>query len=121
MSIPSRILSAGNSPLSTISIAGDAATGLVAVGSTQATALQLSAVYNAITTSAASTGVILQPSEAGARVVVYNASGQTISIYPPVSSQINALSANAAYTVATAKTVELIAMSSTQWVTILTA
>lgn len=121
MSIPSRILSAGNSPLSTISIAGDAATGLVAVGSTQATALQLSAVYNAITTSAASTGVILPTTEPGASVVVYNASGQTISIYPPVSSQINAVAVNGAYTVATAKTVILFAVSSTLWVTVLTA
>jgi hypothetical protein len=121
MSIPSRILSAGNSPLSTISIAGDAATGLVAVGSTQATALQLSAVYNAITTSAASTGVILPTTEPGASVVIYNASGQTISIYPPVSSQINAVAVNGAYTVATAKTVILFAVSATQWVTILTA
>lgn len=121
MSIPSRILSAGNSPLSTISIAGDAATGLVAVGSTQATALQLSAVYNAITTSAASTGVILPTTEPGASVVIYNASGQTISIYPPVSSQINAVAVNGAYTVATAKTVILFAVSSTVWVTVLTA
>ena len=59
MAIPSRILASGNSPLATISIAGDGATALTAAGTNQATALQLSAVANAIGTTASSTGVKL--------------------------------------------------------------
>ena len=51
MAFPSRILGAGNSPLSSSTICGDGATGLVALGTTAATALQLSAVFNAITSS----------------------------------------------------------------------
>ena len=43
MPIPSRVLASGNSPLSAQSICGDGATGLVAVGTTAADALQLSA------------------------------------------------------------------------------
>lgn len=81
MPVPSRVLSAGNSGLATVSICGDGAVGLVAVGSTQATALQLSAVFNTITTSSASTGVKLPPCEAGAVILIYNLSGQTLQIY----------------------------------------
>lgn len=81
MAIPSRVLASGNSPLATISINGDGATGLVAVGTNQATALQLSSVFNAITTSSGSTGVKLPPCEAGAVVYIYNNSGQTLQIY----------------------------------------
>ena len=82
MAIPSRILGAGNSPLSTISIAGDGAVGIVALGSTAADAALLSAVFNTITTSSASTGVKLPPTEAGAMVGIRNDSGQTITVYP---------------------------------------
>lgn len=119
MAIPSRILASGNSPLATISIAGDGATGLVATGTTIADALQLSAVFNTITTSSASTGVILPPTEAGALIGIRNDSGQTITIYPKAGSTINAGASS--LTVATAKTVLLFAPSSTTWASILTA
>jgi len=88
MPIPSRILASGNSPLATTSIAGDGATGLVATGTTQTDALQLSAVFNAITTSSASTGVKLPPCEAGAVVYIYNLSGQTLQIYTKETSGV---------------------------------
>jgi hypothetical protein len=119
MAIPSRILSAGNSPLATVSIAGDGAVGLVAVGSTIADALQLSAVWNTITTSSASTGVILPPTEAGAMIGIRNDSGQTITIYPKSGSTINAGAST--LTLATAKTMILFATSATTWASVLTA
>ena len=119
MAIPSRILSAGNSPLATVSIAGDGATGLVAVGSTAADALQLSAVWNTITTSSASTGVKLPPTEAGAMVGIRNDSGQTVTVYPATSSTINA--AAASVSLATAKTMILFATSATTWASVTTA
>ena len=81
MPIPTRVLAAGNSPLSTIGICGDGDTGLVAVGTNQATALQLSAVINAITTSSSGTGVKLPPCEEGAVVYIYNLSSQTLKVY----------------------------------------
>ena len=116
MSFPSRIQGSGNSGLSATNIVGDTATGLVAVGSTAATALQLSAVHNAITTSAVSTGVRLPPTEAGAMVTVRNDSGQTISIYPyNTNSTINGTTS---VTVVTAKTILLIATSATTWVSL---
>ena len=120
MAIPSRILSSGNSPLATTSIAGDGATGLVAVGTNAATALQLSAVWNSITTSSSGTGVKLPPTEVGAMVGVRNDSGQTIKVYPfDTSSTVNAGAASV--DIATAKTMILFATSSTTWASVLTA
>jgi hypothetical protein len=119
MAIPSRVLASGNSPLSTTSICGDGATGLVAVGTTIADALQLSAVWNTITTSSASTGVILPPTEVGAMVGIRNDSGQTVTVYPKAGSTINA--AASTLSVATAKTVILFATSATTWASVTTA
>jgi len=119
MAIPSRVLGSGNASLSTVSICGDGATGLVALGTTIADALQLSAVWNTLTTSSASTGVILPPTEAGAMVGIRNDSGQTITIYPKSGSTINAGAST--LTVATAKTVILFAPSATTWASVLTA
>ena len=119
MPIPSRVLASGNSPLSTISICGDGATALVAVGSTIADALQLSAVWNTLTTSASGTGVILPPTEVGAVVGIRNDSGQTITVYPKSGSTINA--AASTLSVATAKTVLLFATSATTWASVTTA
>ena len=119
MAIPSRVLASGNSPLSNTSICGDGATGLVAVGSTIADALQLSAVWNTITTSSASTGVKLPPTEVGAMVGIRNDSGQTIAIYPATGSTVNA--AVSSVNIATAKTMILFATSATTWASVLTA
>ena len=88
MPIPSRVLASGNSPLATISICGDGATALTAAGTTQATALQLSAVVNALGTTASSTGVKLPPCEAGAVVYVYNGGAQTLQIYSNESTGV---------------------------------
>ena len=118
MAIPSRVLASGNSGLATISICGDGATGLVAVGSTQATALQLSAVFNAVTTSAASTGVKLPPCEAGAVVYIYNLAGQDLRIY---TNEATGVTMNAAVAGATGvlagntKTAMCFATSATTW------
>jgi len=119
MPIPSQILASGNSPLSTTSISGTGATGLVATGTTIADALQLSASWNAITTSSASTGVILPPTEVGAVIGIRNDSGQTIAIYPKAGSTVNA--AASSVNVATAKTILLFATSATTWASITTA
>ena len=119
MAIPSRVQASGNSGLATTSICGDGATGLVAVGSTIADALQLSAVWNTITTSSASTGVILPPTEVGAMIGIRNDSSQTVTVYPKSGSTINAAASN--LSVATAKTVILFATSATTWASVTTA
>jgi hypothetical protein len=115
MAIPSRVLASGNSPLSTTSICGDGTVGLVATGTTAADALQLSAVFNKIATSAGSTGVKLQPTEMGAIVGIRNDSGQTISVYPATGSTMNA--AASSVTLADGKTMLCFGISSTVWAT----
>lgn len=118
MAIPSRILASGNSPLATISIAGDGATGLVAVGTNQATALQLSAVFNAITTSSASTGLKLPPCEAGAVVFIYNLSGQTLQIYANETSGVTmnaAVAGSTGVALGNTKTAICFGTSATTW------
>lgn len=119
--ITSHILSAGSSPMLAQTIAGGGTAGLVAVGTNQATALQLPSSQNAITTSSASTGVKLQPTEQGNEVWIRNDSGQTITVYPFETSGTTFNAAASSVTVATAKTIVFKALSSTYWMSILTA
>ena len=117
--IPSRVMAAGNSPMTVQTICGTGTSGLVATGTTATDALQLSTSMNRITTSAASSGVKLPPTEMGAEVWIRNDSGQTIVVYPPTGSTLNA--AAASLNVATAKTLICKADSATTWMTNLTA
>jgi hypothetical protein len=114
MPIPSRVQASGNSGLATISICGDGATGLTATGSTSADALQLSAVWNTVGTTAASTGVKLPPT--GAMVCVYNAGASTLTVYPATGSTINAGASSVSVT--STQRVLFIATSATTWISI---
>lgn len=116
MPIPSQVLAAGSSPLLATTICGSGATGLVATGSTATDALQLSNSWNTITSSSASTGVKLPPTEVGATVGIRNDSGQTITVYPfNTSSTVNAGATSV--TLATAKTMFCFGTSATTWAT----
>ena len=119
MPIPSRIMATGNSPNSATAIAGDAASGVVALGSTQTDALQLTAVYTALTTSSGSTGVKLMPCEAGAMQFIYNLTGQTMQIYSRETTGVTMNSAVAGSTgvsLGNTKTAICFADSATHWV-----
>lgn len=120
MAFPSRIMGAGNSPLTAEVICGNGAVGLVATGTTAADSLLLSVSNNTITTSAASTGVKLPPCETGAEMIIFNNSGQTITVYP--NSTAATMNAGAAsVSLATAKTMLVKATSATTWVTLIGA
>jgi hypothetical protein len=117
MAFPSRIMGAGNSPLTAEVICGNGAVGLVATGSTAADALQLNVSNNTITTSAASTGVKLPQTETGAEMIIFNNSGQTITVYPySTASTMN--NGAASVTLANSKTMLVKATSATTWVTL---
>lgn len=119
MSIPSHILAAGNSPLSTRVISGNGLAALVAVGTNQATALQLSAPKNAITTSSASTGLKLPPCEEGAEILIYNLSGQTLQIYTNEVTGVtmnNAVAGATGVALGNTKTAIAFAPTATTWV-----
>lgn len=112
------LMGLGTPPVLASATAGGGATGLVAVGSTAGTALQLSASWNAITTSAGSTGVIL-PVASGGFCGIRNDSGQTIVVYPGTGKTVNA--AASSVTLATALTMLCFQTSATTWATITSA
>lgn len=81
--------------------AGGGQTGLTALGTTATDALQLSASWATISGGAGSSGVKI-PAASGGYGGIRNDSGQTIVVYPPTGSTVNA--AAASVTLATAKT-----------------
>jgi len=106
-------------PAQASATAGGGTTGLVATGSTSADALQLSNSWNTITTSSASTGVILPGGTSGGFGGIRNDSGQTITVYPGTGKTVNA--AASSVTLATAKTMFFFQTSATTWATITSA
>ena len=90
-----------------------------AAGTTQGTATALvSNINNVTVVTAAAAGVILPTAVAGMRILVRNSdSADTLSIYPATGGTINALAANAAFTLAAGSTIELMATTTTQWYT----
>ena len=118
MAIPSQILGAGTPGTAVTAITGLATAGLVAVGTNQATALQLPGALNTLTTSSGSTGVKLPPCEAGALVLMYNLSGQTIQVYSNETTGVTMNSAVAGSTgvqVGSTKTMIAFADTATHW------
>lgn len=106
MSQIKKLTGAGFAPLQAIGVIGDedngsAGAGITATGSTQGTAYALGAVNSNVTTTAASTGVILPVATApGEELRVMNYGANSLSVYPPVGGKVNNGSANAAVALA---------------------
>ena len=118
MAIPSRVQGSGQSGGSATAICGDVGNSLTAAGSSASDALALSAVHNRVSTTAASTGVKLPPAEAGAIVTVANDGASSLTVYPQSDSTIDG---GASVAIATTKRRLFIGISSTVWVSILSA
>lgn len=90
-----------------------------AAGATQATATALvSNINNVTVVAAAADGVRLPIAVAGMRILVRNSDAlDALKIYPATGGQINALGANAAFTLVAGLTIELVATTATQWFT----
>jgi hypothetical protein len=115
MAIPSRLMGSGVGAQAAQNICGDCSDALTATGSTAADALQLTSVNVNIGTTAASTGVKLPPTEAGAMVFIRNTGASTLTIYPPTGSTINGTTSA---TIATAKGIVCFATTGAKWFTI---
>lgn len=102
-------------------IIGDTATGLVATGTTQATALPLPAVNNFVATAAAATGAILLAGSASDAITVYNGGANALLVYPPVGGVINSLAANTAVSIATLKSASFVYSAPLNMMSILSA
>ena len=118
MPFTEHLMGTGVPPFQATATAGGGATGLVATGSSSADALQLSGSWNAITTSSASTGVIL-PKASGGFCGIRNDSGQTITVYPGTGKTINA--AAASVNLVTATSMLCFQTSATTWASITSA
>jgi len=104
-----------NGTTNTTYYAGSTATGLTAVGTTLATALVLAAQANVVSTTASSTGVSL-PNVIGAKIWVYNAGANALSVYPnSASGTINGGSAGAAVSLAAAGKAQYIQVATNVW------
>jgi len=91
---------------------------VTAAGSTQATATVLTRPINNITTVPASSGVVLPVATPGMRVMVRNATGTTVRVYPAGGAQINTLGANVQLSLETLANIEFLAFTATQWYTV---
>ena len=120
MEIPSQVLAAGTSGVTTTAICGSTKADVAAAGTTLATATLLNQVMNVVSSATAVTalGVKLPKAEPGASVFIANRSGQTIDIWPnDASTQINYGTAGAKITLATAARIQLFGISTTEWYT----
>ena len=97
--------------------------GIVAhAGGGQALATPLTAYVNRV--SVVATGgdsVKLPPAVAGFTIIVVNADGASMNLFPAPGDQINTLGVNAAFPMVAGKVAFLIAAGSGQWHSILTA
>jgi hypothetical protein len=101
MTMISELMASGIPAVAAEKLAQDAAaSGLTATGSTQAGAFAIASKYSVFGTVAASTGAILP---ARGQVFVSNGGANTLTLYPPVGSSINALAANAGISIPAAK------------------
>jgi P2-related tail formation protein len=88
MTIPSRVLGAGASQLSTIAICGDGKDEVTAAGTTRNDATQIVSVFNSVDTAPAGSGVKLPPTEAGSVIYIANSGANTINVYPYEASTV---------------------------------
>jgi hypothetical protein len=98
-------------------VCGDVQDNVTAAGSTQGTATLVTGAHVIVTTAAASTGVILPPAELGAEVTVKNLGANAVLVYPATGGAINALAANAGFSVAAAGQGRFLGRNNLNWVT----
>tara|TARA_B110000967_G_C18901869_1_gene576299 strand:+ start:11880 stop:12746 length:867 start_codon:yes stop_codon:yes gene_type:complete len=92
---------------------------VTAAGTTQGDATAVTKTYNIVTTASANQGVKLPTAATGVRVTVYNSTSALIKIYPNTSDAIDDGSANAPITLRPNKVKEYIAISVSQWNTVI--
>lgn len=91
-------------------------------GGTQGTSLQLSAAISRITTVATVADAVKLPLAApGMQLIVCNASANSMGIFPSAGDAVNALGANAVYSLVAGKTAEFYAASGGFWHAVLSA
>ena len=120
MTIQNKLVSLGMwSEMAEQIVLGEVQTGLTAAGSTQATALPITASANIFGTVASGTGAILAQSD-GCRVVVRNGGANALLVYAPVGGTMNGTS-NGSLSVATTKNALFVSANGVDFYSILSA
>jgi len=89
--------------------------GLSGAGTNQATATGITKQTNEFTTVAASTGARLPSPEQGEFIFVANAGANALAVYPNTGHSINALAANAAFSLVAGKNAVFWAATASKW------
>jgi hypothetical protein len=95
--------------------------GLSGAGTTQGTATVITNQTNEFTTVAASSGAVLPSPEQGEFIFVANAGANALNVYPASGHSINALAANAAFSLAAGKNALFWAATASKWYALLSA
>ena len=102
--IKKHLMASGLPAQAALNIGGQVASGLTATGTTQTDALISAADTAWFTTVAAGTGYRLRAdAEPGDEIKVYNGGANALLVYPATGGTINALSANAGFSLAAGK------------------
>lgn len=121
MALAKRMMGGGLSAGACKAINGDVNSAVSAAGTTQGTATVLKSAIAVITTAAASSGVILESVEIGDEYDILNLGANAVTVYPPTSSQINALAANSGFLLGTNTAVKVKKFTSTRFMAFLSA
>lgn len=117
MSYPSNLTGVGLPPAASVYICGTVEDNITATGATQGAAYFSSADHIIVTTAAAGTGIRLPNPEPGAEVTVKNLGANALLVYPSTGGAINALSANAGFSIAAGGQARFLGRNSLNWVT----
>lgn len=117
MTFPSRLCGVGIAPAAANTICGDVQDNITAAGTGQGDATPVWLSHVIVTTAAAGTGVRLPAPEAGAQITVKNLGANAVLVYPATGGAINALAANAGFSVAAAGQARFVGRNGINWVT----
>lgn len=116
------LVKGGISPQTARSMGGQAQSSISAAGTNIATATDITASINVVTTAAASTGVQLPSAQIGDEVEILNLGANALTVYPDsTSNQINALTAGSGFLLATNTAVKLKKYTASRWMGFLSA
>lgn len=90
--------------------------GLSAAGTTQATATAITKQTNDFTTVAASSGARLPSPEQGEFIFVANSGANAMNLYPATGHSLNALAANAAFSIPAGRNAIVWAATASKWI-----
>ena len=120
--IGSQVMGGGFSAGQVSALQGSVNAAVTAAGTTLATATDLTAAINMVTTATADQGVSLPDMGNGDSLLIYNDTSVTIKVYPEDSSSaINQLSAGSGFNLATNTGCFVVRLNSTQFVAFLSA